>query len=164
MSLAGAQMKLLFKAPAAIAIALHAHSLVHGPIVPDQHMTPGVIDKAVTQANISRTICQSGYTKTVRHTSASLKAQIYAEYRLDPHSIHAEVDHRVPLEAGGADVRQNLWVEDYDSHPYNAHRKDRLENYVHKAICAHAMSLTAGRAIFLGDWRPAYNKQFGSPQ
>ncbi len=34
--------------------------------LPDRHCTPGVVDPAVTQADIGSTICVSGYTQTVR--------------------------------------------------------------------------------------------------
>jgi hypothetical protein len=34
--------------------------------LPDPHCTPGAIDPAVTQADIGRTICVSGYTEKAR--------------------------------------------------------------------------------------------------
>ncbi len=37
-----------------------------GGRLPDPRCTPGAIDPAVTQANIRRTICVSGYTTKVR--------------------------------------------------------------------------------------------------
>jgi hypothetical protein len=48
------------------------------PIRPDPKFTPGAI--LTTDA---ATVCQPGYSKTVRHTSGKLKASIYREYGLD---------------------------------------------------------------------------------
>lgn len=44
----------------------HARTAANGEPLPDPACTPGAIDPAVTQANISSTICRSGYTSTVR--------------------------------------------------------------------------------------------------
>jgi hypothetical protein len=39
------------------------------------------------------------------------------------------VDHLVSLEIGGANTVQNLWPQSYDTTPWNAHVKDKLENF-----------------------------------
>jgi hypothetical protein len=68
------------------------------------------------------------YSKAVRHTSGELKAMIYREYRLDKSEGHFEVDHLISLELGGVDVAENLWSQSYDTAPWNAHTKDKLED------------------------------------
>src|SRR3954470_1652642 len=78
------------------------------PILPDLKLTPGAI--LTTDA---ATVCQSGYSKSVRHTSGKLKASIYREYGLDRAVSHFEVDHLISLELGGADVAANLWPQSY---------------------------------------------------
>src|SRR5262249_20844625 len=153
-----------------LAIALVSLALV-GPIwaecvrepqgqclTPDPVWTPGAVDPRVTQATIQQTICAKGYTKTIRHTSGKLKAQIYRRYGGRERSPHAEVDHLIPLEVGGADVAENLWIQSYDTEPWNAWRKDRLEHLLHRKVCAGELTLEEAQAVFLGDWRAGYVK------
>lgn len=150
---------------AALIVLLAPYAQGSDHTLPDPKLTPGAIDPRVTQGNIASTICRpGGYTKSVRHTSAALKASIYAEYKVDKKKVHAEVDHRIPLTAGGADVKANLWVQDYDSHPFNAHLKDKLEVFIGHAICRRTMTLKQGQAIFLGDWTASYVRYFGRPE
>jgi hypothetical protein len=129
------------------------------PLRPDDRLTPGAVmtdDPAI--------VCTPGYTKTVRHTSGRLKAQIYRAYGIDKQSGHFEIDHRVPLELGGADVAENLWPESYDTQPWNAHTKDRLENFLHAEVCSGHMSLRNAQAEFQGDWIASYQHRFGEPR
>jgi len=87
--------------------------------LPDPACTPGAIDPRVTQDTIGTTICVSGYTRTVRPSTAitgRIKRDQYAAYGLLGLSLSAtELDHLVPLELGGApaDVA-NLWPEPYE--------------------------------------------------
>jgi hypothetical protein len=129
------------------------------PLVPNNRLTPGVASH-----DDQPTVCQKGYSKTRRHTSGSLKAAVYREYGLTSRRCgHCEVDHRIPLELGGADVQKNLWPESYDTEPWNARAKDRLENYIRRQVCsAHAMTLEQGQNTFRGDWIEAYKKFFGN--
>ncbi len=132
-------------------------------VTPDPALTPGAVDARVTQANIQQTICVHGYTKTVRHTSGKLKALIYRRYGGRALFPHAEVDHRIPLEVGGRDVAENLWIQPYDSQPWNAHGKDHLENVIAHKVCVGELTLQEGQAVFLGDWREGYSKYIGAP-
>jgi hypothetical protein len=91
------------------------------PVRPDPTLTPGAI--LTTDAV---TVCQPGYSKSVRHTSGKLKAHIYLEYGVDRTASHFEVDHLISLELGGADVAANLWPQSYDTLPWNAHVLQRL--------------------------------------
>ena len=135
-----------------------------GPcLTPDPALTPGAVDPRVTQATLQQTICAKGYTKTIRHTSGKLKAQIYRRYGGRERSPHAEVDHLIPLEVGGADVAANLWIQSYDTAPWNAHLKDRLEHLMRRKVCAGELTLAEGQAVFLGDWRAGYVKFLGAP-
>lgn len=76
---------------------------------------------------------------------------------------HCEVDHRVPLEIGGADVKENLWPQSYETSPWNAHMKDHLEDYIHEQVCTrHTMTLQAAQQIFLQpDWREQFKTYLG---
>jgi hypothetical protein len=109
-------------------------------------------------------ICQLGYTKTVRHTSGKLKALIYREYGLNRSGGNYEIDHLIPLELGGADVRENLWPESWDTQPWNAHVKDRLERYLHQGVCFDPMPLQQAQREIAKDWIAAYQKYIGKPE
>jgi len=128
--------------------------------LPTPELTPGAINPAVTQENIATTICVKGYTKTIRpkmgYTNALKRKQLEGYTDKDPR--HYEEDHRVPLEAGGhpSDPR-NLWPEKLDG-TWGARKKDKLENYVHRAICSGKMTLQKGQSIFLGDWIDGYRE------
>jgi hypothetical protein len=145
-----------------IALAPVAQS-ADAPLKPDPALTPGAADPAVTQANIATTICRKGgYTKSVRHTSAALKARIYAEHKIASHPAGAfEIDHLISLELGGADVAANLWPESYVTKPWNAHVKDKLEDWLHAQVCRGAMNLADARAALAYDWISAYRKYLG---
>jgi hypothetical protein len=126
------------------------------PLVPDPHLTPGAVDPAVTQASIARTICVPGYTRRVRKVSADAKRAVFAAYRIAPTSDRFEVDHLISLELGGSNGARNLWPQSYTTRPWNAHVKDRLENRLHRLVCARALSLAAAQAAIAQDWRGAF--------
>jgi hypothetical protein len=123
------------------------------PIRPDLRLTPGAV--LTTDA---ATICQPGYAKSVRHTSGKLKAEIYRAYGIDRNSGHFEIDNLVSLGLGGADVAANLWPESYDTTPWNARLKDRLENRLHALVCAGPLKLEQAQREIAADWIAAYEK------
>jgi hypothetical protein len=126
------------------------------PIRPDPNLTPGAVlttDKA--------TVCRSGYSKTVRHTSGKLKAAIYREYGIDKTSGHFEVDHLISLELGGADNAANLWPQSYDTETWNAHTKDKLEDRLHALVCAGRLPIEQAQQAIAADWIAAYEKYVG---
>lgn len=130
--------------------------------LPDDKLTPGV-----TRQVDRNTLCSTS-TKLVRHTSSTIKQAVYKEYGIRPkhaltcsgvgHSCY-EIDHRIALEDGGADDIKNLWPQPYDG-VWNAHMKDKLENYVHKQICFGKMTVQQGQAVFLGNWIEYYQSVF----
>jgi hypothetical protein len=128
----------------------------HGEL-PDRSCTPGAIDPAVTQANIGSTICRSGYTTTVRppeSQTGKFKWDV-AEPAYGQHDVPGELDHEIPLELGGANDARNLWVENYRGF-LNADDKDRLENYLHDAVCSGQMRLQTAQEAIATDWVKAY--------
>src|SRR5438067_9554474 len=128
------------------------------PIRPDPRLTPGAVLTTDTA-----TVCQPGYSKSVRHTSGKLKAQIYREYGIDRASGHFEIDHLIPLELGGADVAGDLWPGSYDTTPWNAHVKDKLEDRLHALVCAGRLSIENAQREIATDWIAAYEKYLGKP-
>jgi len=120
---------------------------------PDPTCTPGAIDPAVTQANISTTICRSGYTATVRPPTSQtnkLKAQMYKAYGIKTGTV-SELDHLVSLELGGANDALNLWPE-VGSLP---NPKDTVENDLHRAVCSGKVKLAAAQQAIAANWMTA---------
>jgi hypothetical protein len=86
--------------------------------LPDSFRTPGATNPEVTQFNIKKTICNSGWTKTIRPPSSyttALKKQQIVEYgyrNKKPGSY--EEDHLISLQLGGdPHDPQNLWPQAY---------------------------------------------------
>ena len=124
------------------------------PIRPDSVMTPGaVLDVSDTD------VCTPGYSKRVRHVTAETKRAVYAEYGV---TVHApgdyEVDHLISLEIGGSNSIKNLWPESYLTEPWNARVKDKLENRLHRLVCAGTISLKEAQDAIAKDWIAAYKR------
>ena len=135
-------------------ISLLFTTSVFADALPNPKLTPGVA-RVVTQD----VLCTTS-TKLVRHTSADTKKQVYAEYGLvprhdpkcsGPKNSCYEVDHFWPLEIGGADVKENLWIQLYDG-PNNAHDKDHLEDFLHHQICANKITMKAAQTCIAKNW------------
>jgi hypothetical protein len=119
--------------------------------LPDPRCTPGAISAAVTQSNIARTICRSGYTRTVRPpesvTEAEKRASIAAYGGGSLRSF--EYDHLVPLELGGAaNDPRNLWPEPGAT----PNPKDALENLLHRQVCSGEIRLAVAQREIAANW------------
>jgi hypothetical protein len=92
---------------------------------------------------------------------------VYSEYGIVERTTgEYEVDHDVPLEAGGSNDIANLWPEAAEPRP-GFHEKDQVENYLHDQGCAGTMSCSMRSAqlpltgwTFIGNnlserWRPS---------
>lgn len=129
------------------------------PIVPDPILTPGVV-ATTDQADICGVVGGLRYTERHRFTTQSMKDGTFSKYQIVKGGRDFEVDHRVPICAGGADVKENLWPQLGWLHP-SYHDKDRLEDQICRLICKGSVSVTDGQAIFMGDWTLGYAKVFG---
>lgn len=123
-------------------------------MLPDRHCTPGAIDPAVSQSDLSSTICMTGYTTTVRpSTSQTTPFKYGTEY--PAYSISqgtaSELDHLVPLELGGANDSANLWPET-GSIP---NQKDSVERALNDAVCSGQVSLAAAQLAIAVNWETA---------
>jgi hypothetical protein len=106
----------------------------------------------VTQQTIDRTICVSGWTKTVRPSESITdqeKSASMAAYSDSGAKHEYEYDHLVSLELGGAtnDAR-NLWPEPGAS----PNPKDTVENELHRLVCDRTMPLMQAQHIIATDW------------
>jgi len=113
----------------------------HSAVLARWDLTPGVVNPAVTQANIRSTICKPGWTRTVRppvsYTNA-LKTKGLVQYRLRGPPSAFQEDHLISLELGGnpTDPR-NLWPEPYP----RAAAVDQIENELNHRVCTGSLTL-----------------------
>ena len=126
--------------------------------LPDRRCTPGAVDRSVTQANIDRTICRSGYTRSVRPPQAVTKPEKLASMAAygDTRPAHDyEYDHLIALELGGApNDPRNLWPEPGAS----PNPKDKLEGRLRREVCGGELSLRAAQSAIAANWVAAYRR------
>ena len=133
-----------------------------GVVLPAPGRTPGAVNPAVTQDDISRTICVSGWTATVRPSSSvttALKIRQLAtgySYKGDTVTSDYEEDHLISLELGGAPSAEgNLWPEPYTASE-GARVKDQVENKLHALVCSGTISLQTAQTAIASNWWSAY--------
>ena len=120
-----------------------ARAAKHHPARPEDHprLNPGV-----RQSTIKKTICKSGWTKTIRtpvgYTNA-LKIQQMVLYGEMGSPSEYEEDHFIPLELGGAPKNpKNLWPEPHSQSKLS----DPLETQLKRKVCKGLMKLAKARA------------------
>jgi hypothetical protein len=118
---------------------------------PSRELTPGV-----TRPISRTTVCATRWGLDRRHVTEAMRKQVFTNYGI-PYSQHRsyELDHLVPRELGGADDVANLWPQKWTG-PYNARQKDRLENALHRAVCAGELSLHDAQESIRRDWLSSY--------
>ena len=103
-------------------------------------------------------VCRPGYSASVRNVPAALSREVYSEYGIVERTTgEYEVDHLVPLEAGGSNDIANLFPEAAEPRP-GFHEKDLVENYVHEQVCNGAMSLLEGQRAIATNWVDVYRQ------
>jgi hypothetical protein len=120
--------------------------LIVGPFVPNPTLTPGATVPGVN-------VCGTKWGLDRRHVTPAMRHSVFAAYRV-PYEKHAlyELDHLIPRELGGADDVANLWPQPWP----DAHKKDRLENALHRLVCTGALPLADAQAQIRADWRAAF--------
>lgn len=132
--------------------------------LPDPRCTPGSYDPAVTQANLSTTLCVRHVSSTGKVTydlSAAWLAGRPPTAQTDdakfntvdpaygiPVTVKGELDHLVAREIGGSNDISNLWLE-AGSIP---NPKDAVENASHQAVCAGQMTLAVAQYDMATNW------------
>ena len=136
--------------------------------LPDPQLTPGTVRAGLTKQRI----CAIKWGRDERHVTEAMKREVFRRYGYsgndDPRCVPAgkrrcEVDHLISRELGGADEIANLWPEAYGTSPWNATRKDTLENRLNKEMCAGRLTLKQARLMLVSDWRKAYEKYYRVP-
>jgi len=133
-------------------------------VLPDRGCTPGAIDPAVSQQLIDGTICVVGYSSEVRPPSSEtnkIKVMQLIAYGFPDIMSDYELDHLISLELGGCpDCVSNLWPEPYNI-TMGAREKDKVENYLHKAVCNGEITLTEAQIEIATDWTAVYYRVYG---
>jgi hypothetical protein len=127
--------------------------LVSAPIRPDASITPGAT-MPVTLVQL----CTPGYSGKVRHVTAATKRAVFERYGIDRTRGRYEVDHLISLELGGSNAIENLWPESFTTEPYNASKKDALENELHRRVCWGGLPLEQAQHEIAHDWIAAYKR------
>ena len=121
----------------------------------------GALNSDVTQETLQSTICLVGWTKTIRPPTSytnRLKREQMAERNLPGKPSDYEEDHFIPLELGGHPTDPvNLWPEPWAG-ACGARTKDRLENDLHRRVCAGTLSLTEAQQAVRSSWTDAYRR------
>ena len=137
-----------------IVSSLIGSAALAAPILPNRQLTPGSVYTTVTV----KQICTTGYTETVRSVSASTKKKVFDLYGLDPKSDRYEVDHLVSLELGGNNDIKNLWPQSITTEPYNAKKKNVLENKLNDLVCSGKLTIKQAQNEIKTGWIKAYSK------
>lgn len=123
----------------------------------------GTLSKLVTEKNIRKTVCVSGYTKTVRPPVSftnSLKIMMFKQTHLTGSVKSFELDHFVPLSLGGSPKdTDNLWLQSWDGE-FGALNKDKLETQLHRDLCNNKVTLKKAQQCFLVDWKQCYTQYY----
>jgi hypothetical protein len=114
------------------------------------------LNPQVTDANIDRTICVIGYTRTLRPPTTytnGVKAHLLDDAGLDrSHAGEYELDHIIPLEIGGnPEDPSNLQLQPWYGEN-SAHEKDGLENKLHNMVCRGEVTLVDTQHCIAEDW------------
>ena len=126
--------------------------------LPNSKLTPGYMrDVSV------RELCTTS-TSLVRNVPDSLKKDIFSNYGMNGNDRSScvegyEIDHLVSLELGGANDGRNLWPQSYCGEN-NAHKKDKLENELHRQVCLGKMNIIDAQMCIKTDWVMCYIKTF----
>lgn len=131
-----------------------------GPaLLPDPGATPGATRDG---ASLSQLCSKSFHTSRYRHTTQKMKRIACLAYGLGHHCWGRggnEIDHLISLELGGADTQKNLWPEPYLPKP-GAREKDKVENWLHREVCAGKIDLSTAQAEIASDWYAVYRKMY----
>ncbi|MEU9456426.1 hypothetical protein [Streptomyces sp. NPDC048277] len=139
----------------------------NGEPLEDPKCTPGAISPAVTQANLTSTICRKGgYTSGVRpsaYVTGKEKKLNAASYDYTGSMSEAEYDHLISLQLGGdPNDYRNLWVEPADPGHKSSqgvnNKKDPVETKLHTAVCAGRVTLAAAQQAIVTDWTTALSR------
>ena len=114
-------------------------------------------------------ICRPDYSQCICNVPESEKKAVYASYGDPDGDRHGfcdveqgcEVDHLISIELGGSNDKKNLWPQPYSGQKWNAHVKDRLENFLHEQVCTGKLALPTAQKEIADNWIASYQKRIG---
>lgn len=117
--------------------------------LPSLAVAVSLLNPLVTPETMATTICQPGYTATIRPPRSLIDRyeRRYLPRGADPKAYW--VDHRIPLALGGNPRPPNLQIQPVAE----AKRKDVLERSLHAAVCKGRVPLKAAQERMM-EWRP----------
>src|SRR5215467_5901268 len=126
-----------------------------GPCIKTTHGCMA-LNPDVDEDTIDRTICESGYTKSVRPSTSytnGVKKKLMREAEIDEARIgDYELDHIVPLELGGHPRKpSNLMLQPWEGE-HGARAKDTLETRLKSLVCRGQLDLTDAQVCIAQDW------------
>jgi Metal binding domain of Ada len=113
--------------------------------LPDSHLTPGGVLPDVTAAEV----CKPGWASEHREVPEPMREEVYREYG----TSMGELDHLIPLELGGSNDIENLWVQPWKE----AREKDALENWLHERVCNGETTLGGAQKCIATNWLECFN-------
>lgn len=119
---------------------------MNGPIIA-LAIAAAMLNPQVDQANIGATICQPGWAKAVRPSTAITRDYERRHLPLLADSRDWIVDHRIPLALGGAPDEPNLQLQTVA----DAKFKDAAERRLHRAVCRGDLTLKQAQKL-IGAW------------
>ncbi|CAB4243682.1 conserved exported protein of unknown function [Methylacidimicrobium sp. AP8] len=138
-------------------LAVACSAVAEPPILPDPQLTPG------DTFPVSRSdVCTPGYAKKVRDVPWEEKREVLRRYGIPlADRRDYEIDHLIPLSLGGSNSIRNLWPQSRKTQPWNARKKDFLEDRLHKLVCSGKVDLAEAQKAIATDWIEAYRKYIG---
>lgn len=126
-----------------IAVLLAACTITAGQYA-DRACTPGDV---ITTARSD--ICTSGWATAHRNVTYPQRRRIFARYGI-PYDQHRqyELDHLIPLEAGGSNADTNLFPQPWAA----ARRKDNDEDRAHAGICTGRKTVAQTQRWIVRRW------------
>lgn len=121
--------------------------------LPDPACTPGSVLTSSTTV-----VCQPNYSTSVRDVPQDLKEAVYTSYGI-PSRVEGQyqIDHLIPLSAGGSNDISNLWPSPASPSPGYA-EKDRLEIALREEVCSGKIALPEAQRQIAANWVDLYDR------
>jgi hypothetical protein len=115
---------------------------------PIDHYTPGAVAPGVTFEDLCPHLSVL-WDRARRSLSDGQRVRVKALYGIPAETKVSEWDHLIPRELAGADTQANIWpMVNHDQDQ----RKDRLENELHRQVCAGRLDLGEAQERALRYW------------
>jgi len=139
-------------------------------LYPDSTLTPGLAETLLA-TDLTRQYTENcpqnkptcTYSQAHRNVPRSLHNKVYDEYNVPQpkrNIDYGEVDHFMPLCAGGSNDLKNLWYQpgtnDWNGEDFGFHAKDKLETYVCSQIKAGKLDPKEAYKRMTEDWVKFY--------